>query len=887
MHRFSYIWIIFFTGLITIGCTAKRKNLQNSSVGNKNKTTDSTRTIASGKLIPDSLNADSLHLSLGDSLTTDSLETSELPKDSTEKKKKKSPLDAKVDYHSNDSIVFNMDSKIMYLYDTAQMNYKTIELKANYIAMDLNTKELHARGSTDSTTGTTSGKPLFSDNGQEFTATEIKYNFETRKGLIKEAITNQGETYLHALVAKKDSNDVIYVKNAKFTTCTDPHPHFYIQTNKGKVIKDKVVVTGPANLRIADVPTPLVVPFGYFPMQSNRTSGIVLPQYGELNKYGFFLRGLGYYFAISDRFDLTLTGDIYTSLSFGLRTDMNYKTRYKFSGSFGVGYSQFQYGDPKIEGDFTITPSFQVVWKHSQDPKSNPTINFSAEVRVQGGNYNQYNSNSLSGIVSNQFQSNISFSKSFRRTPVSLSLNMAHSQNTQNHQVSVTLPQIFLNVTRFYPFRRKKQVGELRWYENIGMQYSLTFLNTVSFADSMLVQDPTGVLNRMNNGIKQNLSMSTSLKILKYFSLNPQVSYTEKWHFSNLRKYYDPTTQMVENDTIKGFFTTRDLLVSANFTTTIYSMFRFKGNGIKAIRYVMAPTINANFQPNLGDQVQGYFGANGEFTSYSPNQIGTFGASNGQLIGSVGFSIVNNIEMKVKSRKDTITGEKKIPLIENLVMSMNYNFAKDSLNLSPLTVAGRTNLLNMFALNYSFTFDPYAFRYGSDGIARQINKLQVTDNGLPMRMTNAYVKLDFNIKGQSKRNNSVTNNMSEAEQLIANNPSSYGYVDFNIPYSFTASYIFNYSKPFDQEKISQSLAFSGDFNITRKWKFSAQLYYDIQQNKITQSAFTIYRDLHCWEMSFQVIPFGVRQSYNFSIYVKSPLLQMLKLQRQSGLTGVY
>lgn len=886
MHRFSYIFIIFFTGLITIGCNTQRKSIKNTRK-DALKTDDSVKTIVRGKLSNDSIKNDTIQIVNADSLQLDSLGILKTTKDSTDKKLKKSPLDAKVNYNSLDSILFDLNAKILYLFDTASMTYKTIELKANYIEMDMNAKELFAKGSQDSTTQKIIGKPEFTDNGQKFTASEMKYNFETRKGLIKEAITNQGETYLHALVAKKDSNDVIYVKNAKFTTCTDPHPHFYIQTNKGKVIKDKLVVTGPANLRIADVPTPLVVPFGYFPTQSNKSSGIVLPEYGELANYGFFIKGLGYYFAISDKFDLTLVGDIYTSLSFGARVSMNYKTRYKYSGNLLVGYSQFQYGDPEIESDFSQKRDFAVTWNHTQDPKLNPTINFSASVNVVSGSYNQLNASNITGIVQNQFQSNINFSKSFRRTPITLGLTLSHNQNTQSGIVNLSLPNIVLNVTRFYPFRRKKQVGELRWYENIGVNYSMNLVNNVSFIDTMLTRDPIGVLERMNNGIQQKLSVSTNLKILKYLTFNPSVNYTEKWHFANLRKNYDPLTQLVESDTIRGFFTTRDLNVTASLSTIIYGMYKFKGNGIKAIRHVVTPVIQANFRPNLGDQIQGYFGPNGEFISYSPNQIGVFGASPGEMSGTIGFNISNNIEMKVRAPKDTLTGEKKIPILEVLNIGMNYDFARDSLNLSPLSVNGRTTILNMIGVNFAFSFDPYAIRYDANGNAQRINTLQVAESGLPMRLTYAQLNLTFNLRGQTKRKPGITDQMTEAERMIANNPMAYNYVDFNIPYSFNVGYNIVYNKPLDIETITHAISFGGEFNITKKWKVSAQINYDIENNKIATSSFNIYRDLHCWEMRFQVIPFGVRQSYMFTINVKSPLLQMLKLQRQSGLGGVF
>lgn len=890
MHRFSYIAIIFFTGLITIGCTAKRKTRDNVRTDAKKQEklqTGKDKFLRDTSAIKET--SDSLRLSLGDTLANDSIPVDSLgiTQDSTDKKKHKSPLEEKVDYHSEDSIIFDVKSKVMYLYDTAQINYKTIELKANYIAIDLNKKELHSKGVKDTVAGTVTGSPEFTDNGQTFTASEMSYNFDTKKGLIKEAITHEGETYLHALVAKKDSNDVIYVKNAKFTTCTDPHPHFYIQTNKGKVIKDKLVVTGPANLRIADVPTPLVLPFGYFPTQSKRTSGFILPEYGELADYGFFLKNMGYYFAINDYLDLTLTGDIYTSLSFGGRATMNYKKRYKVGGNLQLGYSQFQRGDPGLPQDFSQRRDFVVIWSHTQDPKSNPTIGFSASVHVQSGSYNTYNASTVTGIVSNQFQSNISFSKTFPRTPVSLYLNLSHNQNTQTGRVNLSLPNLTLNVTRFFPFRRKKQVGDLRWYENIGMNYSMNFVNNLSFVDSVLTRNPASILDGFNNGIQQKLSISTNLKVLKYFTLNPSINYTEKWHFANLRKFYDPNTQLVQNDTVRGFFTTRDLNATASLTTIIYGMYKFKSKKIKAIRHVVTPTLTAQFRPDLGDQIQGYFGPNGEFISYSPNQIGTFGSSPSGMSGLVRFDLTNNIEMKVASKKDTITGEKKIPLLEVLNIGMFYDFAQDSLNLSNLSISGRTTLIDLITLNFNFLFDPYSYRVGPNGVAQRVNRLEVMETGTPLRLTQASLALGFTFRGERKTDENVTGSLTPGERMVADNPDYYNYVDFNVPYSINIGYNIVYNKPLDKEEITHTINFGGEFNITKKWKVAATINYDIQNNKIATSSFNLYRDLHCWEMRFQIIPFGIRQSYTFTIQVKSPLLQMLKLQRQSGLGGYY
>ncbi len=868
--------LILSTGLITTACKTSRE--ANNKKFNNSKDSSNTKTQQ---------DLDSNQAQIPDSLILRDTSAFAINGDSNKVIKKKSPLESRVDYNAQDSIVLDATGKILFLYDTAQINYEEIELKANFIEINMDKQELWGKGSAD-TLGKITGKPHFKQGDQSFDALEIGYNFENKKGLIKEAFTSQGEIYLHAEVAKKDSNDMIYVKNAKFTTCTDAdHPHFYIQTTRGKLVKDKVVVTGPAIFKIADIPTPIMVPFAYFPNDKGRASGIIMPEYGEISPYGFFIKGFGYYFAINNKMDLTISGDIYTSLSFGVRAGFRYNKRYKYSGTLTAGFSQFQFGDPEIGSEFNPRRDFNFTWKHTHDPKANPTIAFQAEVKVASGGYQQLNASNVSGIVQNQFASNISFTKTFRGTPITLSVSARHSQNTAAKTITITLPDIVFNVMRFNPFKRKKQVGALRWYENIGLSYTMNISNNISTIDTLLVQDPVRELLRMNNGIKQTISMNTNLKLFKFFNLTPSINYTEKWHFANLNKYFDASTMSIQEDTVRGFFSTREFNANATLTTIIYGMYTFKKGKVKAIRHVMTPTINANFRPDLGDQISGYFGPGGQLITYSPNQIGIFGASPSGMSGTVGFNINNNIEMKVENKKDTITGTKKVPILEVLNIAMQYDFARDSLNLSNLAVSGRTTLFNLIGVNFALQFDPYAYRIYADGIARKVNTLSWQEGQGPMRLTNASLNLTFNLKGQTKRSPSVTNNMSDEERQLANNPGMYDYVDFNVPYTFAVGYNIAYTKLLDKEIITHAINFSGDFNITKKWKIGFIMNYDIQNNQIATSQISLYRDLHCWDMSFQVIPFGIRQSYMFTIKVKSALLQMLKLQRQSGNSGIF
>lgn len=862
------IYFILFTGIITFSCKTKQVTISKTNTTTQS-TKDSSQTT---NAIPDSLK-----LSLNNN---DSNQIVLNPLDSP--KVEKSFLEDKVDYFSDDSIVFDIKSKILVLFDSAQLNYTTIQLNANYVEVDLNKKELRSKGSYDSTLAQWKGNPIFKEKEQSFSAKELAYNFDSKKGLIKEAFTSQGEIYLHAEVAKKDSANNFNVKNAKFTTCSDPtHPHFYIKTNRGKVVNEELVVTGPAYFSIADVPTPLALPFGFFPNKKTKSSGIIVPEPSE-NTYGFFLRNMGYYFAFSDKFDLKLTGDIYTSLSFGIRAEMNYKVRYKLNGNLSLGFSQLQSGDPEIAKEFRQNRDFKISWTHTQDPKSNPTIQFNAKVDVVSASFNQLNSSNIANIANNQFASNISLSKQFRRSPVSMTLNISHAQNTQTRTVNLTLPQFTLNVMRFTPFKRKNQVGEIRWYENIGITYSMNIRNNLNTTDTSLVKDFVNELGKMNSGVLHTVDINTNFKIAKYFTFTPSINYREIWNFSNLSKFFNFTTNKLDQDTVRGFFTTRELTASANLSTIVYGMYKFRSKKIIALRHVVTPTLNINYKPNLGDWRTGFYGNNGELTEFSPNSIGVFGsASNREQSGTIGFSINNNLELKVVDKKDTITGTRKIPIFEALTFNMNYDLAKDSMNLSPLSIAGRTTLFNFIVINFGFAFDPYAANS-----TNRFNKFAWENGQGLMRLTNAVLNVNFAYRPKPKEKPNASG-FTEAQRMVANNPLAYDYVDFNVPYSVSIGYNIQMSKQLDKETIVHAINFTGDVSITKNWKIATNFNFDIQNKKVGVSKFSLIRDLHCFEMSADVIPFGANPMYTFTIRAKSPLLQFLKFNRQSGVNGVF
>ena len=475
----------------------------------------------------------------------------------------------------------------------------------------------------------------------------MEYNFETRRGIIKEAISNDGDTYLHGQVAKKEANDVLYIKNARFTTCSDKeHPHFDIATTKAMVIPDDKVVTGPAVLRISGVPTPLALPFGFFPSMEFRSSGILLPEYGEQGAFGFFLRNFGYYFGLSEYMDLSLTADLFTSLSFGARAELRYTQKYKHNGRLALKFSQFQTGDPEIVADFEQSRDFSVNWSHNQDIKAHPTFNFKADVNVQTSGFNRLNAGSVNAITQNQFNSSISITKRFRNSPVNLAASIRHFQNTSTGAVAFSLPEMVLNVSRITPFKRKIALGKARWYEQIGLTYRLQSANQLNTLDSLLFLQPLQELNRVNSGMRHEINLNTNLTLAGYIFITPSVRYDERWHLWSLNRFINDQGQAV-SDTVRGFHANRQMDVSVNVSTNVFSTLWLKIGRLKGIRHTMSPAIAFSYRPDLSEVKTGYFGSGGQLSSYSPGQIGLYGASPQGQSGLISLGINNRMSLLV------------------------------------------------------------------------------------------------------------------------------------------------------------------------------------------------------------------------------------------------
>jgi lipopolysaccharide assembly outer membrane protein LptD (OstA) len=817
--------------------------------------------------------SDSLRSSLNDTtfLLTD---TMRINRDSLLVKKKAADdgLEAPVKYHARDSIRFSVDLKKVYLYGEAQINYQDIELKADYIEIDQETKEVYAVGVADST-GNVSGKPRFKSGEQEFVAQNMRYNFKTEKGRISEVVTQEGDGNLRGTTVKKLESGSYYIRKGGYTTCDAEHPHYIIAANKLKVIPNDKVVSGPAFLMFEGVYTPLVVPFGWFPNKQGRSSGIIFPEYGESPSQGFFFRNMGYYFNLGEKMDLAVTGDIYTQGSYGLKLLSNYNKRYKFRGQVEVTHNSVRNGDPDFP-NYSVLNNYFLRWQHTQDPKANPTTSFTANVNAgTATNFTNGLRVNQNDFLTNTFTSAISFEKRFANTPFTLRTNLSHSQNTQTRNVSVSFPDVSFNMNRIFPFARKNAVGKQRWYEKIGLSYAFNARNQISTVDSTFFTMNT--LKTMRNGISHSIPISTSFRILKHFTVAPSVTYNERWFFQSVNKGWDNESQQAFTDTTTGFFSNRDVSANVNVTTQIYGLVQFKKGAVKGIRHVFTPQIGYRYAPKISENRWAYAGPNGARASYHPDELSLFGRAPTNSNGAVTINLNNNLEMKVRSKKDTITGFKKIKILEVFNIGTSYNLFADSLNLSDININGRTTLLDRFQVNFNFILSPYA----QDTLGRKINRWLVNETGELTRLTNASLQVSFALNAKT-RNNDYDSQRGSPEELAMVNAQKGAYVDFNIPWNVNVNYNLSVVRRLQEDEIVQTFGINGDINITPKWKIGFMTGYDFVRNDVANTSLSIYRDLHCWDFSLNWVPFGGNQSWSFDLKVKSAMLQDLKLSRR-------
>lgn len=799
-----------------------------------------------------------------------------------QRKSKKSPLDGPVFYSAKDSMPFDTEKQRIYLYTGAKITYQDIVLTADYIEVDMATNTIYATGVTDSL-GNKVGRPIFIEGDKKFQSDTMHYNFQTKKGYIKNLITEEDGGFLHSETTKRLPDESICIYDGKYTTCDLEHPHFYIHLSKAKVIPNDKIVSGRANLVIADIPTPLGIPFGFFPNQKKFTSGILFPEYGEEQNRGFFLRDGGYYFAFSEYFDLALRGDIYSRGTWGTKLHTNYKRRYRFNGGLDLKYYKNVVGDEDLN-NYSANKDFSIVWTHSQDAKANPSSSFSANVNMSSTSYDQNQTYSTDRYLNNTKSSSISYSKRWGSN-VNLSTNFRHSQNSLNKSVNMTLPSLTFNVSRQYPFRKKERVGAMKWYENVEIKYSANLENQINAGDSVIFTSKA--LDYLKNGFKHSIPLSANFKFFKFFTFTPSLSYTGRLYTQSIRKNWDETIMnsdttygAVKIDTIRSLTYTNDFAptVSLSVNPTIYGMFQFRKGPIKAFRHVLTPSASFSFKPGMGPDNPDIW----KSIPLGPDSVSsrTYSIYEGSLYGSpiskkrsgvLNFSLGNNLEMKMKSRNDTIDEDIKIKILESLTFSSGYDIYREKNKFNNITISGRTTLFKNLNLNFGGTVDPYTL----DTSFNRTNDLEFTKNGRIGRLTAANFSTGYAFKPQSAKEKSA-----EAEGLVGDY--SRDYVDFSIPWSFRFDYTWRYVKPENVKTVTQTFSFSGDLKLTEKWKIGFSSGYDIDAKDFTYTSIDIYRDLHCWEARFTWIPFGYHQSYNFQINVKSTVLQDLKWAKRKS-----
>ena len=621
------------------------------------------------------------------------------------------PISSKINSSAKDSIDYDLANNKVFLYNEAIVEYEDIVLKAAFIELDSDKNTVYASSLKNDSTGEQYGFPVFTEKGKSFTANELTYNFDTKKGIINGVKTQEGDGYLLGQKIKKMPNDVVYASRGRYTTCDHDPPHFSIRANRIKTIPNDKIVTGPAVLEFAGVPTPLAVPFGFFPNQSKQSSGLIFPFYGESANQGFFLKNGGYFFAISDYLNVSITGDIYTKGSWNVKSNSNYKKRYKYSGSFDVGYSSLKSGN-SLTGTFSDYRDFSVRWQHRQDPKVNPKMKFSANVNAGTGTYQQNNFSSDSDYLKNTLNSRINLSRTFANS--TLGIDLKHSQSTLTNRVDLSLPVLNYYINKFYPFKRFNTSNKSKWYDKIGISYNSKFDNKLSIGDSLLFNENT--LSEFKNGIRHEVPISTSFSFLNYLTFSPSFRYTERWYFDRIQKQWNNND--LSTDTVSGFFRAYNYNFNLSANTKMYGILNLKSKKVKAIRHVISPSLSLSYVPDFSDDKFSFYDevqidTLGNTQTYSYYQNGIYGTPSRNASTNLGISIGNLLEMKVSS-KDTIQPIKKIKLLERLTVSTNYNLLADSFNLSNINVNGGTKLFNKLNLRFTARFDPYQYKKRSE-----------------------------------------------------------------------------------------------------------------------------------------------------------------------------
>lgn len=802
-------------------------------------------------------------------------------------------------------IKINNKEKIITLYDNAELYYMDIELRSGIIKFNWENNVVSAGRIMDSL-GNFTQAPVFKQAGDEINPDSLRYNFDSKKALIWNSRTKQNEMNVFSLSTKKENDSIYFIKEAKVTTSNNlDDPEYYIRVRSGKFIPKNKIIAGPSNLYIYDVPTPIFLPFAYFPLTEDRNSGFIFPTIGQNNRRGYFFQNGGYYLAPSDYFDLTLLGDYYTNGSYGMRVESSYRKRYSFNGRLSVRFENLIDGERGLPG-YSKSNIYNIRWSHSQDSKANPYNRFSASVNLGSSNYFRESLNQINtpNFLNNTLNSSVSFSKTFRGYPsVNISLTASHSQNTRSKTVNLILPTFQGNIERVYPFVNKN--GQKKgFFKNINLQYSLRGENRINTTDSLFFKK--GMFDDAKYGMKHTIPVSTNFKVLKHFSVSMNGNFDEIWTGNTIsRNDYNPVTQeQGEIIKIKGFDRFSQYNFGMSVGTTIYGLFNFKESSkVQSIRHVIRPSVSYNIRPSFKKYYDTYIiDANGNTAEYTRFEENFFGLPSKRYSSSIGLQISNNIEAKVKDKDSLATEPRKITILNNLNISTNYNLAVDSLRLSPIRMSTGTNLFkNKLNINLSATFDAYALN--ENGL--RINKLNISNGGGLLRMTSANMNMNFSInskslKAKSKEENSEnlsgggrTDDLFGSSQDLTK--STFDDDDDNqerkkenlkeylndIGWDFRFAHSLTYLNNKKQRSIgNNSLMFSGNILLSKKWKIGGSSGYDFKNKGFTYTQLRFERDLDSWKMNFSWVPFSVRESWYFFIGIKSGFLSDLKYDKR-------
>jgi hypothetical protein len=832
-------------------------------------------------------------------------------------KKSKDGLDAELHATDDDSTRIDKVNNILYLYGRARVKYQDVEMDANYIRVDQKNHLIFASGTRDPRTHRYVGRPI-SKQGKDkpVKSDSLLFNYQTKKGKVYNPASEQDGNYISGGQVKKLNETEVAYRNVLFSTCNKPFPEtdFGIVITKGIGEKNQII-SGPAYLEIEGVPLPLAIPFGFFPKPDHRTSGVVLPSFGEDQKQGFYIKDLGYYIALNDYIDALTQGTLYSKGSYDLNESIHYLSRYKYSGNLSLSYGSHNFG---LAGD-PPAKDFNITWSHSQNPNSNPGSTFSASVNA--GTNSFYTNNpaianyNLQSLTQNNLSSSIAYGKTWTGTPFNLTVSLSHSQDLTKKTVTLNLPTFNFNMSTISPFDSKERVGEQKWYQKITVGYSLQGTNNINAVPENELFKGSTLFKRMQNGLEHQIPIGFNQTILKYFQFNASANYTERWYLQSIRERYDRNNLINPDqpviDTVGGFKRSGEYNLNAGFSTKVYGTLNFKKGKLKAIRQVITPSLGFSYKPDFSDPSYGYYKTivsnatipyPSTFTTYSVFQNGVYGGPSAGRQAGISLSVDNTIEAKVRAKAtDTSNADRHIKILDGLSFSTFYNFAADSFKLSAISFSGHTAIFHeKVNVSFSGSLNPYVTQVRDsisagriEKFAHSIDRYTWQDGKIP-KLTSFSLSMSGSLNPATFRPKttlqpvgntlqSITPQQQEKLALLNSDPGAY--VDFNVPWNISLNYSFTYNNNVTSTYITNTVMLSGDVTISKGWKIQYSTNYDIRALALSSAtSFSIYRDLHCWDLAIQWLPFGYFKSYNVTLRVRSTILQDLKLSKKSDYT---